>query len=443
LNATLKPSCLSRKVEVSVRSMQFRKATMLLLVVLLALFIRVDTQSAAAIGVANVVVTNVYWGASAATPDTAHPGDVNLQLSILLTNVGDDVARNVTATLYIGPPIIYSYYVNGVQYNATYVSQQAGDIQAGASYVLTYTLSIGARAKEGIYRYSLQLSYQSARELQQIDTTVPVNVPIWHGELHVQAVLTNPTKIYPDSKQVGVQVTIANSGQGTAKNVQLQLVLQPPFSASSSGSSEIFVGNIPAGQTTTANFIVDVAANATFGQYSVILGEVTGSQLIPIGQVPLYVSEKVTFHIVSVTPTTVNVGDSGDVISVVIRNAGSVEADSVRVELLVGNFFTGTLTDFLGTMLANETKVAFFTVDVDSKAQPGQYTYSLRFDWTQDTVQLYDDYSYSITFTVQSPAVPVALVAVAIIVVVGAGGFLYMRRRKAKATAQNAQTGKK
>jgi len=414
---------------------------MLLLVVLLAVFIRTQTQPAAAIGVANVVVTNVYWGASAGTPDTAHPGDVNLQLSILITNVGDDVARNVTATLYIGPPLIYSYYLNGVKYNATSVTQQAGDIQAGADYVLTYTLSVSARAQEGIYRYALQLSYQSARELQQIDTTVPVDVPIWHGELHVQGVVTDPTKIYPDSKEVGVQVTIANSGQGTAKNIQLQLVLQPPFSASSSGSDEIFVGNIPAGQTTTANFIVDIAEYATFGQYSVVLGEVTGNQLIPIGEVPLYVSEKVRFDIVSVTPTTVNVGDSGDVISVVIRNAGSVEADSVRVELLVGNFFTGTLTDFLGTMLANETKVAFFTVDVDSKAQPGQYTYSLRFDWTQDTVQLYDDYSYSITFTVQPPAVPVALIVVAVIVVVGGGGFLYMRRRKAKAAAHNAQTG--
>jgi hypothetical protein len=423
--------------------MRFRRTTMLLLVVLLAVFIRVETQPAAAIGVANVIVTNVYWGASAAQPDTAHPGDVNLQLSILITNVGDDVARNVTATLYIGPPIIYSYYVNGAKYNATYVSQQAGDMQAGQSYVLTYTLSVDARAKEGIYRYSLELSYQSARELQQIDTTVPVNVPIWHGELHVQGVVTNPAKIYPNSKQVGVQVTIANSGQGTAKNIQLQLVLQPPFSASSSGSDQIFVGNIPAGQITTANFIVDVAENATFGQYSVILGEVTGSQLIPIGELPLYVSEKVRFDIISVTPTTVNVGDSGDVISVVIRNAGSVEADSVRVELLVGNFFTGTLTDFLGTMLANETKVAFFTVDIDSKAQPGQYTYNLRFDWTQDTVQLYDDYSYPITFTVQPTAVPVALIAVAIIVVVGVGGFLFMRRRKAKAAAQNAQSGKR
>ena len=416
---------------------------MLLLVVLLTFFIHVEMQPAAAIGVANVVVTNVYWGATAASPDTAHPGDVNLQLSILITNVGDDVARNVTATLYIGPPIIYSYYVNGVKYSATSILQQAGDIQAGQGYVLTYTLSIDPKAQEGIYRYSLELSYQSARELQQIDTTVPVNVPIWKGELHVQGVVTNPTKIYPNSKAAVVQVTIANSGQGTAKNIQLQLVLQPPFSPSSSGSDEIFVGNIPAGQTTTANFIVDVAENATFGQYSVILGEVTGNQVIPIGEVPLYVNEKVRFDIISATPSTVNVGDSGDVISVVIRNAGSVEADSVRVELLVGNFFTGTLTDFLGTMLANETKVAFFTVDVDSKAQPGQYTYSLRFDWTQDTVQLYDDYSYSITFTVQPPSVPVALIVVVLIVVFGGGGFLYMRRRKAKAAAQNAQPGKK
>ena len=416
---------------------------MLLLVVLLAFFIRMETQPAAAIGVADVVVTDVYWGASAAQPDTAHPGDVNLQLSILITNVGDDVARYVNATLYVGPPLIYSYYVNGVKYNATYVSQQAGDIPAGGNYILTYTLSVSARAQEGVYRYSLELSYQSARELQQIDTTVPVDVPIWWGELHVQGVVTNPTKIYPNSKAVGVQVTIANSGQGMAKNIELRLVLTPPFNASSSGSDEIFVGNIPAGQTTTANFIIDVAEHATFGQYSVILGSVTGSQLIPIGEVPLYVNEKVRFDIMSVTPSAVHVGDSGDVISVVIRNPASVEADSVRVELLAGNFFTGTLTDFLGTMLANETKVAYFTVDVDSSAPPGQYTYSLRFDWTQDTVQLYDDYSSSITFTVEPPAVPVALIAVAIVVVVGGGGFLYMRRRKAKATAHNAESSKK
>ena len=419
--------------------MQGRKITIILLLLLMAFFTRLGPRPASAIGVADVVVTNVYWGASAATPDTAHPGDVNLQLSVLITNVGDDVARHVNATLYVGPPLIYSYYVNGTINSATSVSQVAGDIQPGASYVLTYTLSVAPNAQEGVYKYSLELNYESARELQQIDNTVSVNVPIWNGELHVQGVLTTPTKIYPDSNQVNIQVTIANSGQGTAKNVQLQLVLQPPFSPSSSGSDQIFIGNLPPGQTTNANFIIDVAENAIYGQYSVTLNQIVENQPVSIGQVPIYVEEKVKFDIVNVTPTALHVGDSGDVISVAIRNTGSVEADSVRVELEVGNFITGTLTDFLGTMLPNETKTAFFTVDVDSSAQPGQYIYNLRFDWTQQNNALYDDYSDYITFMIQPPAIPYGLIVAAIVILGGIGGFMYMRKRKAKAAAAKSQ----
>ena len=419
--------------------MQRRKITIILLVMLVAFFTRLGPPAASAIGVADVVVTNVYWGASAMTPDTAHPGDVNLQLSVLITNVGDDVARHVNATLYIGPPLIYSYYVNGTLRNGSSYSQVAGDIQPGSDYVLTYTLSVAPNAEEGVYKYSLELNYESARELQEVDTTVPVDVPIWNGELHIQGVLTNPTKIYPDSNQVTIQVTIANSGQGTAKNVQLQLILHPPFSPSSSGSDTIFIGNIPPGQTTNANFIIDVAENATYGQYSVTLDQAIQNQLASIGQVPIYVDEKVKFGIVSVTPTVLHVGDSGDVISVVVRNTGSVEADSVRVELEVGNFITGTLTDFLGTMLSNETKTAFFTVDVDSNAQAGQYIYNLRFDWTQQNNALYDDYSDYVTFTIQPPAVPYGLIVAAIVIVGGLGGFIYMRRRKARAAAAKPQ----
>jgi hypothetical protein len=339
----------------------------------------------------------------------------------------------------VSPPLVYSYYENGVQINQTSISQLAGDIQAGQPYTLKYTLNIDPSAKEGIYRNELELNYQSARELQQIDTTVTIDVPVWRGDIHVQGVETNPTKIYPDSKAVQVGVTIVNSGQGTAKDVQLVLDLTYPFTPSSSGSDEIFVGNLPPGQTTVANFIVDIATNATFGQYSVILGRVSTSGLIPVGQVPLYVAEKVKYDILAVTPSTVHAGDSGDVIRVDIRNAGSVKADSVRVELLVGNFFTGTLTDFLGDMQANETKTAFFTVDIDSSAQTGHYTIDLRFDWTQDNNALDD--TYPITLTVQSPGAPVTLVAVLVVIVGGGAAFMYMRRRKAKAAARASASG--
>jgi hypothetical protein len=384
-----------------------------------------------AIGLANLAVTSVYWGSNPMDPSTAHPGDVNAQISIVITNVGDDVARDVNATLYLGPPLTYTYTQGGIQYNSSVTSKTAGDIQAGASFTLAYTVTVDPNANQGIYRYDLHLSYRSARELQQINGDIMVDIPLWNGELHVQSIATVPTKIYPDSKQVLLRLTITNSGKGEAKDLQLQLELKDPFAASSSGSDSFYVGIIHSGDSSEADFVIDVASNAQFGQYEVVLAERTNGELIPIGQVPLYVAEKVAFDIVSVIPATVHAGESGDVISVAIKNAGIVKADSVRVELRTGNFFTGTLTDFLGTMLAGETKVAFFTVDIDSKAQPGQYTIDLRFDWTQDNNSL--DNTQSINLTVATPGIPSFLIVVVVIVIGGAGGYFFLRKRRMKA----------
>jgi hypothetical protein len=384
------------------------------------------------IGVANLAVTSVYWGSNPVVPSTAHPGDANVQLSIVLSNVGDDVARGVNATLFLGPPLSYNYYLDGTQYSSTAVSKFAGDIDAGRSFTLGYTVNVDSNAKEGIYRYNLLISYKSARELQQISSNVMIDVPLWKGELHIQGIMTVPTKIYPGNKQVLLKVGIVNSGMGAAKDLQLQLALKPPFAASSSSSDRIYVGNIPAGQGAEADFIVDVASDAQFGQYSIILGEQTGDKIVPIGELSLYINEKVKFDIVSVTPGTVSVGDSGRVIRVELKNSGSVKADSVRVQLRVGNFFTGTLTDFLGTMLAGETKVAFFTVDIDSKAQPGQYNLDLRLDWTQQESALDD--TQTLTLLVTSPAPPVTLIAIGVIVIVGVGGYFLIRRRRQRAS---------
>ncbi len=419
--------------------MRMRSFIIAILTCLLALSVsaRYAAPPAGAIGVANVVVTSVYWGSNPTDPSAAHPGDVNVQLSIVLSNVGDDVARGVNATLFLGPPLTYTYYLDGVQYSASSVSKTAGDVEAGSSFTLGFTVSVDSNAKEGIYRYNLQLAYKSARELQQINSNVTVDVPLWRGELHVQNVVTLPTKIYPDSKEVAVKVSLVNSGGGTAKDLQLRMDLNYPFKASSSGSDRIFVGNIPAGETSEADFIIDVANTAPFGQYSVILAEEVGDKLIPIGQIPLYLNEKVKFDMVSVAPAVVRAGDAGDVIRVDIKNTGSVKADSVRVQLRVGNFFTGTLTDFLGTMLANETKVAFFTVDIDGKAQPRQYNLDLRFDWTQEDTALDD--TMTLVLTVEPQGVPVTLVALAVIVVIAAGGYFFIRRRRIKATQPSAK----
>ncbi len=389
-----------------------------------------------AIGQANLVVTSVYWGSNPMGSALVHPGDTNVQLSVVISNVGDDVARGVNATLMLGPPLVYNYIINGVQTAGKSITKVAGDIDSGRSFTLVYTVNIDSAAKDGTYRYNLVVSYNSARELQQVTNTLTIDVPIWRGELHIQGVLTVPTKIYPGSKQVLLKVGIVNSGMGAAKDLLLKLALKPPFTASSSSSDQVYVGNIAPSQGTEADFIVDVADGSNFGQYSITLGEQSGQNLLPIGDLTLYVNEKVHFTIVSVTPDTVSAGDSGRVISVALKNSGSVKADSVRVQLRVGNFFTGTLTDFLGTMLAGETKVAFFTVDVDSKAQPGNYSLDLRLDWTQDNNPL--DNTQTLALVVATPAPPVTLIAVGIIVLLIIVAYVFVRRRRAKTATQTA-----
>jgi len=358
----------------------------------------------------------------------AHPGDVNVQLSLVLSNIGDDVARDVNATLFIGPPLSYTYYIDDKEYTATQVSRMAGDMQPGLSFTLGYTVNIDPNAGEGTYRYNLKISYRTARELQQVEKSIIIDVPVWRGDLRIQNVVTLPTKIYPGNKQVQLAVQIVNSGLGTAKDLQLRLDLKDPFKPSSSGSDKHYVGTLPAGQVSEANFIIDIDENAKFGKYFAVLAIEVDGKSIQIGEVPIYLNEKVKFEVASYTPTTLRVGDSGRVIRVELKNAGSVKADSVRIQLRVGNFYSGTLTDFLGTMIAGESKVAFFTVDVDSKAIPRDYAFDLRLDWTQEDNPLDD--TLRLPFDLQSPAAPVATIIFILMAAIAAGWYFLVRRRK-------------
>jgi hypothetical protein len=204
--------------------------------------------------------------------------------------------------------------------------------------------------------------------------------------------------------------------------------LKLPFIPSSSGSTEIFLGNLPAGQTQNANFVVDVTENATFGQYSILLDQVLNNSLVPIGQVPLYVAEKVIFRILSVTPSVINPGSSGNVIRVQIKNlSNTTRAESVRVELEVGNYITGTLTDFLGDMVQGQVSTAIFTCDVDSREPTGTYPVGIRFDWTQSNNAFALDHTYPVTLYVQSGPIPISLLILPIIAIIG---IVYFAKKK-------------
>ena len=380
----------------------------------------------------NVVVTSVYWGTNPLGGVSVHPGDTNIPLSIVLSNSGDAAARDVSATLLLAAPFSYVYNVNGSQVAADTVDQSAGDMLPSYSFTLRFALRVASDASAGVHRLVLIVDYKTARELLPVEKTLSVDVPVWTGDVRVQHVVTVPAKVYPGDNQVAVKAWLVNSGTGSTADLQVRLLLQDPFQTSSGGSDAFFLGTMQPGQVSEADFYLDITKSAQFGSYNLKLVTVSAEPngQVEIGQIPIYVSEKVMFEVVQVEPKVLHAGDSGVSIRVTIKNVGSVSADSVRVQLRVGNYFSGTLTDFLGTMAAGESKTAFLTADVDSKATAQTYKMDLRLDWTQSDNSL--DETLPVEIQVAPAELPLPLIAVALVLLALIVVVVVRRRRRAQ-----------
>ena len=386
--------------------------------------------SVQALGVPELVVTGVYWGTNPMMPLTVQPGDESVTLSIVITNTGDDFARSVRGRLELNPPFRHEYSSeSGGKQSLQSIVSNAGDIAPGRSFTFQFMVNIDSDAKEGIYQLALELTYRSARELQETSETVYIDIPIWRGELHIQTVTTTPPKVYSGSKQVALRVSMINSGRGAVKNLEVFLDLQDPFKASSTGSDRAFIGTVQPSQPSQVQFLLDLADNAEPGNYPLKLkANIEGSNQTTIGIIDFTVAEKARFALLSITPETIHAGDSGVTLRVTIKNVSKMKAESVRLQLMAGNYFSGSLSDLLGTMNPGETKTASFTVDIDEKTVPQQYTVDLRLDWTQDEVyNLNDTLPLSITVEESGPPLPLIAIAVLIIAVILFG---YIRRRR-------------
>jgi len=405
------------------------------LFVIITLVVLATISNVRAISAPSVVVTSVYWGTNPLGGVSVHPGDTNIPLSIVLSNAGDATARQVSAELVLATPFSYVYYEGGTERSVPTVDQSAGDILPGFSFTLRFVLTVASDAAAGVHRLDLMVSYKTASELLPVEKTMTVDVPVWTGDVRVQHALTVPSKVYPGDNQVIVKTWLVNSGAGSTADLQVRLVLQDPFKPSSGGSDEFFVGTMQPGQISEADFYVDIDESAEFGSYSLkLVMDAPGSTgQVEIGQVPIYVSEKARFEIIQAEPTIVRAGDSGVSIRITVKNTGSVTAESVRIQLKVSNYFSGTLTDFLGTMQPGETSTAFLTVDVDSKAQPQKYRMDVRLDWTQSNNSL--DETLTLELDTGAAEIPIPLVAVGVVLVALVAVVAFRIRRRSRSQA--------
>jgi hypothetical protein len=224
--------------------------SIIMILVMVAPFV----DNAEAVSEPNVVVTTVYWGTNPLGGVSVHPGDTNIPLSIVLSNAGDATARDTSGKLMLAPPFTYIYYAGGSNVSADTVEQSAGDMQPSFSFTLRFVLTVASNAVAGIHRLTLIVSYKTSRELSPVQKTLTLDVPVWTGDLRVQHVLTTPAKVYPGDNQIAVRAWLVNAGTGSTANLQVNLILQEPFKASSGGSDAFFLGTMQPGQVGEADF---------------------------------------------------------------------------------------------------------------------------------------------------------------------------------------------
>jgi hypothetical protein len=77
-----------------------------------------------------------------------------------------------------------------------------------------------------------------------------------------------------------------------------------------------------------------------------------------------------------------------------------------------------------------EERTAFFLVDVDGRAPPGDYTVDLRLEWTQDGVYSLND-TLPVNITVSKWTIPLILIVsgAAAVILLGAAASLHRRRK--------------
>ncbi len=225
---------------------------------------------------------------------------------------------------------------------------------------------------------------------------------IGKGVINVGNITTDPTDIKPGDEDVEIQVSIENSGEAAAKDVEAKLICNADFKPSWSGTDRSYIGRLNSGDSKEVTFHIDVTDNIESNTYSIPLQirykDTKGEEYEVMREISILVKPKPDFEIVSfyTEPGNISAGDNGVELHVRIRNVGSEKAESVSVRS-TGEaevpFDFDVKSDYVGNLKPNEEWTAVLKFDVDKDALPKAYQQGIEIRCTGDR-DLGDDNVY-------------------------------------------------
>jgi|LGVE01.1.fsa_nt_gb hypothetical protein len=360
-------------------------------VCIFAFFVVVAMPPVSAAARSSIVITDVF-------PTTLHHGDTRVILTVKNNGAGD--ARDVRLVFQAEDNKNVSLI------GSTEVPIPA--LNAGREKKVTITVQVDEGIPNGVYAIPVKYSWNEYyfHPERGYFITIPNNffyhpdVGGFHGNpvtsdiaftvrgspiLTLVDVHTEPEYIRPGSKGVKIAMTITNTGEATAKEVEAKLACNDGMTPSKSGATHVYVGGINAGKAISAPFYVNIAADVAAGVYNlplVITYKDTGNREYVLNKsMELVVEGKPELDIYSyyTDPTNLSAGDSA-VLHVSVRNVGSEQAESVSVRVTEAAdtpFNFSTKSDYVGNLKVNAAGNAVMKFTVDANATNNVYPQGL------------------------------------------------------------------
>lgn len=352
-------------------------------------------------------------------------GDV----TVAIRNTGDTTADNVTVTLLDRHPFQIQ-----PDRQRTY---DIGSIAPGQKYYISTSVLVADDAPDG--SNDLQMQVSTSTGTRTLDVSLEVQAE--DIELNMANIQTQPSTLRPDTEDASISVTVTNTGEKAAENVILDLDLPHGIEPTSSLSHRHALGTVPAGETRTASFQLDVNASTAPGllEFPASLSHSPGDSTEELSKdVPFSVNiEGAPLYTITGVESDLTTGKQ-DQIRVTVENTGTAESTSTRLRVLDNAdlpFSFESANVFIGTLEPGQEGTAVFTTSVESDAAVKEYLLDFEARGTQDTTVFIDEETRGIrvsgrTETSGSGIDPVSAGLGGLVVAVLGGAGLLVKRRQ-------------
>lgn len=312
-----------------------------------------------------------------ATPSSAIVPGEQFSAAITALNSGTADATNTAITV-----------LNSNNFSISGASQFSfGTISPKLSSSATVMLQANSTLPQGKSFIPILLTYttQYGKNIS-LEENVPVSIVVNQPNVVPSIIDAQPQLLYSGSNQT-LSMLIQNVGTGVAKNVSISFESTPNLTVGGS-SSDIFIGAIEPGSSSTQNVFIQADRNDNKTEYQLPIALSYSdanyqNKVTKVDYVNVTLQPSARYNITGVSGLLYP-GGTYLPVTFTIKNTGGESAQQVTLSLqTIYPVSPVNPNVYLNNLAPGESANITFYVDVDAQGHPGQYPVSVYEQWSQ------------------------------------------------------------